>query len=144
GDFGKERNLNLDVWAVNIYAQNSYRMGDGWSAELSGFYSSPSIWQGTLKTASLWSADAGVQKKILKGNGTIKASVSDLFKTMKWSANSNFAGQEVAVSGKYDSRQFKINFTYRFGNQKLKAARQYKTGLEEETGRLQSSGGLGH
>lgn len=144
GDFGKERSLNLDVWAVNIYAQNSYRMGDGWSAELSGFYSSPSIWQGTLKTASLWSADAGIQKKILKGNGTIKASVSDLFKTMKWSANSNFAGQEVAVSGKYDSRQFKINFTYRFGNQKLKAARQYKTGLEEETGRLQSSGGLGH
>ncbi|HYK77316.1 MAG TPA: outer membrane beta-barrel protein [Daejeonella sp.] len=143
-DFGANRNINLDVWAVNIYAQNSYRFSKGWSAEVSGFYSSPSIWQGTLKTASIWSADAGVQKQILGGNGTIKASVSDVFKSMKWSGSSRFAGQDVAFAGRYDSRQLKLNFTYRFGNQKLKAARQYKTGLEEESNRLQSSGGLGH
>jgi hypothetical protein len=144
GGFGTGRNLNLDVWAVNIYAQNSYRFAKGWSAEVSGFYSSPSIWQGTLKTASLWSADAGVQKQILNGNGTIKASVSDLFKTMKWSGNSHFAGQDVNAAGRYESRQLKLNFNYRFGNKNIKAARQYKTGLEEESNRTQSSGGLGH
>ena len=129
---------------MNVYAQNSYRFGKGWSAEVSGFFSSPSIWQGTLKTASMWSADAGVQKQILKGKATIKASVSDLFKTMKWSATSNFAGQDVAVAGRSDSRQFKLNFTYRFGNKNVKASRQHKTGLEDETNRVQSSGGLGH
>jgi hypothetical protein len=143
-DFGAGRDLSLDVWAVNIYSQNSYRFGKGWSAELSGFYSSPSIWQGTLKTASIWSADAGIQKQILKGNGTVKASVSDVFKTMKWSATSNFAGQDVAVAGRYDSRQIKLNFTYRFGNKNIKAARQVKTGVEEESNRTQSSSGLGH
>ena len=143
-DFGAGRNINLDVWAVNIYAQNSYRFAKGWTAELSGFYSSPSIWQGTMKTSSIWSADAGVQKQILKGNGTIKASISDVFKSFKWSATSNFAGQDVAVAGRYDSRQFKLNFSYRFGNQKLKASRQYKTGLEDESNRAQSTGGLGH
>ncbi|TKK72002.1 TonB-dependent receptor [Ilyomonas limi] len=143
-DFGADRNINLDVWAVHIYAQSSYRFGKGWAAEISGFYTSPAIWQGTLKTASMWSADAGVQKQIWKGKGAIKATVSDVFKTMKWRATSNFSGQDIAAAGRYDSRQFKINFTYRFGNQKLKAARQYKTGLEEESNRAQSSGGLGH
>jgi hypothetical protein len=143
-DFGAGRNINLDVWAVNIYAQNSYRFGKGWSAEVSGFYSSPSIWQGTLKTSSIWSADAGLQKQILKGNGTIKASVSDVFKTLKWSANSHFAGQDVDVAGRNESRQLRLNFTYRFGNKNMKAARQYKTGLEEESSRAQGSGGLGH
>lgn len=143
-DFGAGRDLNLDIWAVNIYAQNSYRFGEGWSAELSGFYSSPSIWQGTLKTASMWSAEAGMQKQILKGKATVKASVSDVFRTMKWSATSHFAGQDVAVAGRYDSRQVRLNFTYRFGNNNIKAVRQYKTGLEDELNRAQSSSGLGH
>jgi hypothetical protein len=141
--FGENRNINLDVWAVHLYAQNSYRFGKEWSAEISGFYASPSIWEGTLKTESMWSADAGIQKDIWKGKGTIKASVSDVFKSMKWRATTDFAGQNVAAAGKYDSRQFKLNFTYRFGNQKLKAARQYKTGLEEESKRTQGNGGLG-
>ena len=143
-DFGAGRKLNLDVWAVNIYVQNSFRFGQGWSAEVSGFYSSPSIWQGTMKTSSIWSADAGVQKQILKGNGTLKASVSDVFKTLSWNAHSNFAGQKVDAAGAFESRQLRLNFTYRFGNKNIKAARQYKTGLEDEINRTQSSGGLGH
>lgn len=143
-DFGAGRNINLDVYAVNVFAQNNYRFSKGWTAEVSGFYSSPSIWQGTLKAASIWSVDAGVQKQILKGNGTIKASVSDLFKTMKWSATSHFAGQDVDVAGRHESRQLKLNFTYRFGNKNIKAVRQIKTGVEEEMNRTQTSGGLGH
>jgi iron complex outermembrane recepter protein len=35
----------------------------------------------------------------------------------------------------------KLNFTYRFGNSQVKAARQRKTGLEEETKRAADSGG---
>lgn len=143
-DFGTGRAINLDVWAVNVYAQNSYRLGRGWSAEVSGFYSSPSIWQGTLKTSFIWSVDGGVQKQILNGNGTLKVAVSDVFKTLKWSANGRFAGQAVDVAGRSDSRQARLNFTYRFGNKNLKAARQYKTGLEEESNRAQGSSGLGH
>ncbi|HEU4634260.1 MAG TPA: outer membrane beta-barrel protein, partial [Flavisolibacter sp.] len=99
---------------------------------------------GTLKTTSIWSADAGLQKQVLKGNGTIKASVSDVFKSLEWSAASHFAGQDVDVAGRYESRQLRLNFTYRFGNKNVKGARQYKTGREEESSRTQSSGGLGH
>ncbi|RYG02469.1 MAG: hypothetical protein EOO07_32935, partial [Chitinophagaceae bacterium] len=102
----------------NLFAQNSYRFAKGWSAEVSGFYSSPSIWQGTLKSASIWSADAGLQRQILNGNGTIKASVSDVFRTLNWSAYSHFAGQDVDVAGRHESRQFKLNFSYRFGNRR--------------------------
>lgn len=143
-DLGPGRLIKLDVWAVNLFVQNSYRFAKGWSAEVSGFYSSPSIWQGTLKSASIWSADAGLQKQILNGNGTIKASVSDVFRTLNWSAYSHFAGQDVDVAGRHESRQFKLNFSYRFGNKNIKGARQYKTGLEEEKARTQNSGGLGH
>lgn len=143
-DYGAGRKLSLDVYAVNFYVMNSYRFAKGWTAELSGFYSSPAIWQGTVKSAAIWSADAGVQKQVLNGNGTIKVSMTDLFKTLKWSGNSNFAGQDVAVAGSSESRQLRINFTYRFGNNNIKAARQYKTGMEDENSRTHGSGGLGH
>jgi hypothetical protein len=142
-DYGTNRDINLDVWAVHIYAQNGYSFGKGWSGELSGFYASPSIWQGTIKASSMWSADAGVQKQLWDGKATVKASVNDIFKSMKWSGTSKFAGQDLSTAGRFESRQFKLNFTYHFGNQKLKAAYQHKTGLEEETKRAKVSAGLG-
>lgn len=143
-DFGTNRNLNLDSWVFTFFAQNSYCFGKGFSAEISGFYASPAIWHASLKAGSIWSVDAGLQKQLWNGKATIKASVADVFKTMKWNAESKFDVQLLTASGSSDSRQVKLNFSYRFGNQKLKAARQYKTGLEEETNRTQSSGGLGH
>ena len=40
-----------------------------------------------------------------------------------------------------ESRQFKLNFVYRFGNNQVKAARQRATGTDEENKRVGSSGG---
>ena len=143
-NFGANRILNLDAWAVNVFAQNTYRFGKGWSAEVSGFYASPSIWQGTMKASFIWSVDGGLQKQIWNGKATIKTSVSDIFKSMKWNAVNKFSSQTLTAAGSSDSRQLKLNFSYRFGDQKLKAARQYKTGLEEELNRAKSAEGLGH
>ncbi|HEX2533513.1 MAG TPA: TonB-dependent receptor [Chitinophagaceae bacterium] len=141
--YGAGRDLNEDVWAANIFVQNSLNLGKGWNAELSGFYTTPSIWQGSLKSASMWSADAGLQKSFLNGKASVKASVSDLFNSLKWKATSDFAGQKSRVSGKQETRQAKVSFTWRFGNKDIKAARQMQSGSEEESKRVQSSN-LGH
>jgi iron complex outermembrane receptor protein len=140
-DFGPGRTVNVNVFACNLYAQQTARFGGGWTGEVSGFYTSPSLWQGTFKTKSLWSMDAGLSKTVLKGNGTMKASVSDVFNTLHWSSTSEFAGQYVRASGGFESRQFKLNFTYRFGNTQVKAARQRKTGDEDESKRVSTQGG---
>jgi hypothetical protein len=142
-DFGSGRTVDLDVYAFNVYAQQTARLGKGWTAEMSGWYSSPSIWQGTFKSNALWSIDGGLQKTILKGNGNLKASVSDIFHSIKWKGTSDFAGQHVVANGYFESRQFKVNFTYRFGNTQVKAARQRKTGVEEEDKRAENGGGGG-
>lgn len=144
-DFGEGRKINLDAFAVNLYAQQSFKLNKNTSFEVSGFYASPSIWQGTFKSNSMWSIDAGIQQTFLKGKATAKASVTDIFKTMKWAGTSDFAGQYIRNEGSWDSRQFKLNVTYRFGNTQMKAARQRKTGAEEEGSRIggQGSGGIG-
>jgi iron complex outermembrane receptor protein len=140
-DFGTGRTINLDVYAFTIYAQNSFRLGKGWTGELSGWYASPSIWQGTFKTKQMWSVDGGIQKTVLQGKGNIKASVSDIFNTLHWNSTSNFAGQSLNARGGFESRQFKVNFTYRFGNNQVKASRQRKTGTDEENQRVGNQGG---
>lgn len=143
-DFGPGRTISLDVFAFNLYIQNSFNFGKGWTGELTGFYSSPSIWMGTFKSKQMYGIDGGIMKTLLKGKATAKVSVSDIFKTMQWGGTSEFTGQFISNSGGWESRQLKLNFTYRFGNNQVKAARQRKTGAEDENKRVGGSeGGTG-
>ncbi len=143
-DFGGgDRNVNLEVTALSFYMQNSFNLGKGFKAELSGFYNSPTIWQGTFKSIAMYSIDGGLQKTVFKGKGMFKASVTDIFRLMKFKGYTNFSGQYTEASGRWESRQFRINFNYRFGNAQVKAARQRKNAIEDENKRTQQGGGIG-
>lgn len=145
-DFGGgTRKVNVDVFSYNLYMQHSLKLDKKkkWTAELSGFYNAPSVWQGTFKSKALWAIDGGVQKTILKGKGNLKASVSDIFHTLRWKGTSVFASQTTIASGSWESRQFKINFSYRFGSNLVKAARNRKSAAEDENKRTQGGGGIG-
>jgi len=73
----------------------------------------------------------------------LKVSVSDIFQSLRWKGTSNFAGQLLEFKGFPESRQLRTSFTWRFGSNTVKAARQRKLGTEEEINRTQSSGGIG-
>jgi hypothetical protein len=141
---GPDRQVDLEVFAFNIFMQHSLKIGKkGWTTELSGWYNSPSVWGGTFKSKALWSVDAGVQKTILKGKGTFKLSATDLFYSIRWKGESDFSGQQLIARGYGESRQLRANLSWRFGSNTVKAARQRKSGLDDESKRTQSSGGIG-
>ena len=142
-DFGDGRKVDLDAFGFNFFAQNSLKFAKTWTAELSGFYNAPTIYQGSFKARSLFSIDAGLQKQIFKGKANIKTSVSDIFHTMKFRARSDFAGQTTKFTSRWESRQFKLSLTYRFGNNGVKPARQRAGGADDELKRTQQSGGMG-
>jgi hypothetical protein len=140
-NFGTGRTVDLDVTAYNIYMQHSAKLGKGFTAELSGFYNSPSIWGGTFESKRIWAVDGGIQKSLWKNRANLKVSVSDIFHTLSFAGESSFAGQYTRVSGNFESTQLKVNFTYRFGNTQVKAARQRKSGADDESKRVGSQGG---
>lgn len=145
-DFGGgSRIVDLKAASFNIFTQQSLKFGKkkDFTAELSGWYNTPSIWQGVFKSKAMWSVDGGVQKTIFKGKGTFKVSVSDIFFSMKFSGESDFAGQYTRASGNFESRQLRTSISWRFGSNTVKAARQRKDASEEEKKRTQGSGGLG-
>ena len=146
-DFGGgSRVVDLNATSFNIYMQHSYKFGkkQDWTAEVSGWYNSPAIWEGAFKSKSMWTMDAGMQKTIFNGKGTFKVSVSDIFFSMKFSGYTDFAGQYSRFSGTFESRQFKTALTWRFGSNTVKAANQRKDASEEEKKRTKSSGGFGN
>lgn len=139
-NFGEGRTIDLNAVAFRFFTQNSLKFAKTWTAELSGTYSAPTVLMGTFKMRSMWNVDAGMQKQVMKGKATIRASVSDIFNTMKFTGTTIFAGQKMTNNFKWESRQFRLNFVYRFGNSQVKAARQRTTGTEEENRRVQSGG----
>jgi len=143
-DYGAgNRKVDLEVFSYTYFMQNSFNLGKGWKGEVSGLFLSPSIWQGVIKSKAMGTVDLGLQKTVFKTKGTVKIAVSDVFKTMKWAGSTNFTGVNSTFQGHGEMPQFKLNFNYRFGNNQVKAARQRKSAIEEETNRTQSSGGMG-
>lgn len=141
-DFGTGRKVDLDAFGFNLFAQNSLKFAKTWTAELSGFYNAPTIYQGSFKGKSIYNVDAGISKQCMNGRATVKASVSDVFYSMKFRATSDFAGQIMKFGFRGETRQFKLNFNFRFGNNGVKPARQRVSGAEEELKRTQQSGGV--
>ena len=140
-NFGVGREVDVNIFHSTIYTQHSIRLGDGWTGQLVQYLSTPDIWQATLRSSTMWSLDAGLQKTVLGGHGSFKVSVTDIFKTMHYTATSDFAGQYIRAMGGYESRLLKLYFTYRFGNLGLKAARRHSNAAEEETKRVSAPGG---
>jgi hypothetical protein len=135
-NFEDGKTINLTVTSLNYYNQHTFTLGKGFTAEASGWLNTPSIWGGTFKTNFMWSADAGIQKSLMSNKATLKLSVTDVFKSNHWNARSDFAGMVLNVKGGYDSRQVRLSFQYRFGNNQVKAARARKTSIEAESNRL--------
>ena len=141
-DFGTGRKLNLDAFGVNVFVQNSLKFAKTWTAELSGFYNSPTIYMGNFKGKSIYNVDAGLSKQLMKGKAVLKTSVSDVFHSLKFRGESKFAGQTTNFNFSQESRQFKLSLNYRFGSNTVKAARQRTSGAEDELKRVQQSSGI--
>jgi iron complex outermembrane recepter protein len=132
----KDNKIDLDIPMYGAYMQHTFTLGKDYSAELSGWFNGPSVWGGTWKTKSQYGIDAGVQKQLFEKKATLKLSVTDIFFSNPWKAKTDYAGVVINGGGTWESRTVRLNFTYRFGNNQVKAARQRQTGLEQESKRI--------
>ena len=83
--------------------------------------------------------DVGVQKQVLNNNGTVKISATDIFHTANsFRGTNNFGGVIANVRVGMETQTVRVSFTYRLGNNILKASRQRQTGLEAESKRIKS------
>jgi iron complex outermembrane recepter protein len=119
----------------NLYGQNTFSLPSKIKFEVSGWYSSPSVWGGTYRTKALGSLDLAVQKKIFNDQFNLRLAVSDVFFTSPWRGDTEFGDLAIRGNGGFESRQFRVNLSYNFGNSNVKA-NQRKSGVEDENKRI--------
>ncbi|MBB6003626.1 outer membrane beta-barrel protein [Arcicella rosea] len=131
--------LDARATTYQVNMTHQFTLPKKYSLELSGWYQSPFV-EGQLAGRPMGALSFGIQKKLMKDKATLKLNVNDVFWTNQFRGSFIFNDIDVQVNSKWESRVIRLNFSYRFGNSKVAAARQRKTGLEDEKGRVKSGG----
>ena len=79
--------------------------------------------------------DIGFQRAVLKDKGSLKISVSDVFKTSQGSAYAKYGNVDIDVKNHWDSRKLNITFNYRFGKDDFKTRANRSTASSDEENR---------
>ncbi|PJE45888.1 MAG: TonB-dependent receptor [Sediminibacterium sp.] len=133
--FGTIENRSQSSWGMNGYMSQNFSLGKNWNADISGWYNfqnATTIYQ----SKALGSINLGVSKKILKEKATIKFAISDLLNTQRWEQTATTSTLDLRTYRKWESRNIAISFSYRFGNNKIKTARERETGSSAEMDRI--------
>ena len=130
--------FNFDVFAYNLYMANNFVIGKGFSAEVSGWYNSPTVY-GFTKAKAQGAFNLGIQKTMLDNKLTIKANINDPLWLNNFRGTIQYQDINININNKWESRVARLTLTYNFGNQNVKAARQRKTSTEEERNRAGGS-----
>jgi len=128
--------IDVEASTMLFNANNQFKFGKGWSAELSGFYRTKSA-SGQILNRPQGQFSAGIGKQILKGKGTLRLNVRDIFYTQMPRGYVNFENTEAYFENRRDSRVGNLTFTYRFGKPQKNTPRRKTGGAEEEQNRVQ-------
>ncbi len=130
--------LDEKRWYWYIGPTNQFNITKNLSAELAGSYQTR-ILSGQFLTIPVWQVRTGLSQKVLKGNGTVRLNLSDIFYTNQPGGDiRNIANSKANWLSKLDSRVFTISFSYRFNKGKTLNMRQ-SGGSESEKGRVRAS-----
>lgn len=131
--------INVQFTSFMANMTNSFTIGKGWSAEISGWYRSKAA-EGLLVANSMGAVNSAISKQVMKKKGMFKLGVRDIFYTQQFSGYAKYSDVDVTIDGKRDSRQFNLSFTYRFGKSNIPAARRKTGGSNDEQSRVKSGG----
>lgn len=130
---GKDIDVSLSTFSANV--NNQFSLGKGWSAELSGFYTTGEA-ENQIIIDPLMQLNAGLQKQVLKKKGTLKLSLNDFTGPMKVTGHlEDLSLANASFTQRRDTKSVAVSFSYRFGKP-MKTERRKTGGAGEEQNRV--------
>ena len=120
--------IDNDQFSYTANVQNTFTLPKDIKLELSGYYNSPMLY-GMFEISEQYQMDIGATKTF--GRLRVQATLNDVF---NWQGNRVIIRQgdvDATVVNDWESQVFRLNLSYRFGNDKIKKARQRGTASEE-------------
>ncbi|HEY2580615.1 MAG TPA: outer membrane beta-barrel family protein [Mucilaginibacter sp.] len=130
-------NVNIPLYGANL--QQSFVLGDTYSAELNGWFNGPGSTNAEWHMKSMGGIDLGFQKLLFSKKATLKLSTTDILNTAKIYVNSDLGGVNGHGSLITESRTLRLSFSWRFGNAKSNNSANRQTGLDNEEKRIKKS-----
>lgn len=128
--------------AFHLDLNQSFLLTRGFSAELGGFYMHRHVY-GISVMEPMWALNAGIQKSLWEGKGTLRLNVSDIFWRSWPQGSTRFGNINEEFRSYRETRVGRLAFSYNFGKENLAPSRRRQTGAEEEKRRAQAGGGGG-
>jgi iron complex outermembrane receptor protein len=130
--------LDMAFTSFSFNINNSFTIGKGWSAEVSGFYNHKNVQQLNLSQPAGQINFGLAKNNLLKGKASLRLTARDPFGWQRYKADTKYGNVDFSLINRFDSRQYGINFTYRFGKQQ--GQNKKRSGAEEEQQRVGSAG----
>lgn len=129
-------NYSRSRFAGTINVQQNFNLPGHITAEIAGIVNSKNISGLNTYVKGNSQIDLGLQKNLMNDRATLKLAVSDLLRGNKINTNTQLNNLLLHTTYVGESRQIRLNFTYRFGNNKIKSKDDRESGLQNESQRL--------
>ncbi|MHA4741934.1 outer membrane beta-barrel protein [Dyadobacter sp. MSC1_007] len=130
--------LNFSTNVARLEVNNYFTLGNGWTAELGGYYASRDV-NGQALTSGMYRVNGGVQKKIWKGNGAVSLNFEDLFHS--WIYHNRSVGirrSDYYQVSESDTQRIGASLSYRFGKDTFARKRRHQNNAsDDEKGRIE-------
>ena len=128
--------VSLGIVMFMAQAQQQFKWGKGWGAEVSGFFRSKGL-EGVIFIRSMAQMNVGFSKQILNNKGSVRLNFRDIFAGGVARGYSKYSNVDAVFKNINDSRSVSLGFTWRFNKGKLKAGSGKKEGgASDEQGRV--------
>lgn len=127
--------FNAFSWNWSVMMDNTFTLPKNYSLTTYAYYDSPSV-SGLFHSLGSYQLNIGAKKIFWKKNATLALKVNDIFNTSAFRANLEYNNIKTYWKNEWESRRVNLSFTYKFGNMKIKTARNRSTGTSEEENRV--------
>lgn len=135
-DFGGGRKLNLKQLAGRLNLQQNFKLPYQLTGEIMGVYNSKRLAGANQFPNATSQIDLGLQRNFMDNKATLRLIFSDIYKGTKASSVQQVAGLYIRNYSYFETRQVKLNFSYRFSSGSSKGPRTRSSALENEQGRI--------
>ena len=132
-------NYTSNINQLNLSANNQFKLGKTYTAEISGFYTTKArndVQELLYPTGQI---SAGIARPVLNKKGTLRFTARDIFHTNAMEGFTSFPNATEYFIIHRDSRVYTVSFTYRFGKS-YKTTKRTDGSATEEMERVGTGG----
>jgi hypothetical protein len=134
--FDKYRNFDLKQLAARINLQQVFKLPYKFTGEMTAAYNSKRLSGANDISRHTSGIDLGIQRKLMKDKATLRLVFQDIYRGNQSNSLQAYNDFYLRSYGYYESRQVRVNFTYRFADNTVKGPRTRNSALESESGRI--------